>query len=286
MATTAADITTRLGYNLGQTLGAATTPTLTECYSWITEALYWIYCTCAEMESDLGRTLGSITTIKKTITGITNANPGVVTSASHGLADGDIVLIKDVVGMTEINDAWYTVANKADDTFELSGVNTTDTDSYTAYSSGGYIYKAKYTDLASSIITTAKMGWIEKTHERVPIHLTTEDKCVERDPVNVCEPDLFYLDGSSNLVFLDTPDAALTVKIPYWAVPTVVDEATDSIPFGALFDNLLVEAVTLKARNREEFDLSFDAKWFQFIKTKAERIIHMRKNTSPTLELR
>ena len=284
MATTAADLITRIGYRVNTTITASTHPSRAECLSWITEALYWIYGVCAEMKSELGRTLGSITTIKATITAITNANPGSVTATAHGLSSNDVVLLKDISGMTELNDTWVTATVVDANTFTI-GIDTSDTDSYTAYTSGGYAYKAKYTDLASSIITTAKMGWIEKTHERVKVHLTTEDKCTERDPVNVCEPDLFYLDGSSNLVFLDTPDSALIVKIPYWAVPTVVDETTDEIPFAALFDNLIVEAVVLKAQNRDEFDLSFDLKWMDFIKTKAERIIQMRKNPSPTLEL-
>ena len=285
MATTAADLITRIGYRVNTTITASTHPSQAEVLSWITESLYWIYGVCAEMKSELGRTLGSITTIKATITAITNANPGSVTATAHGLSSNDVVLLKDISGMTELNDTWVTATVVDANTFTI-GIDTSDTDSYTAYTSGGYAYKAKYTDLASSIITTAKMGWIEKTHERVKVYLTTEDKCVERDPVNICEPDLFYLDGSSNLVFLDTPDSALTVKIPYWAVPTVVDETTDEIPFAALFDNLIVEAVVLKAQNRDEFDLSFDLKWMDFIKTKAERIIQMRKNPSPTLELR
>lgn len=60
-----------------------------------------------------------------TITAITNANPGVVTAASHGLSNGDRVTIQGVDGMTEVNGVEYTVANKTTDTFELSGVNTT-----------------------------------------------------------------------------------------------------------------------------------------------------------------
>lgn len=60
-----------------------------------------------------------------TITAITNANPGVVTAAAHGLSNGDTVIMQGVDGMTEVNGVEYTVANKTTDTFELSGVNTT-----------------------------------------------------------------------------------------------------------------------------------------------------------------
>lgn len=81
-----------------------------------------------------------------TITGITQANPGVVTAAAHGFENGDVVVIEDVVGMTEVNDLHFTVANKATNTFELKTQAATpvnvNTLGYTAYVSGGEVYKA------------------------------------------------------------------------------------------------------------------------------------------------
>lgn len=70
----------------------------------------------------------------KTITAITKANPAVVTSASHGFSNGNTVILRDIVGMTELNDLVFTVANVAANTFELSGINSS---SYTTYQSGG-----------------------------------------------------------------------------------------------------------------------------------------------------
>lgn len=70
------------------------------------------------------------------ITGITKADPAVVTAADHGFSNGDIVRIISVSGMTEVNDANFTVANKTTNTFELSGVDSTD---YGTYSSGGEV---------------------------------------------------------------------------------------------------------------------------------------------------
>lgn len=72
--------------------------------------------------------------ISGSITGATQANPCVITSASHGLKNGMQVTIKDVLGMVELNDRNYTVAGAATDTFQLSGVDST---AYTAYTSGG-----------------------------------------------------------------------------------------------------------------------------------------------------
>lgn len=74
-----------------------------------------------------------------TITGITKANPAVVTSAAHGLSNGDKILISDVLGMTEVNGESYLVANVAANTFELQDLDSVNINStnYTTYVSGG-----------------------------------------------------------------------------------------------------------------------------------------------------
>ena len=77
---------------------------------------------------------GSIGEANKTITGITRANPAVVTISTHGYSDGDEVDIAAVVGMTEVNGKRFTVANKTTNNFQLSGINSS---AFTAYSSGG-----------------------------------------------------------------------------------------------------------------------------------------------------
>ena len=70
------------------------------------------------------------------ITGATRANPVVVTSPGHGRTNGTIVRIQGVVGMTEINGPYFTVANASTNTFQLQGVNGT---AYGAYVSGGTV---------------------------------------------------------------------------------------------------------------------------------------------------
>lgn len=77
------------------------------------------------------------------ITAVTKANPAVVTySGADNFTNGDVIFIKDVTGMTELNGNIYTVANvnTGANTFELSGVNST---SYTAYVSGGKIQRTQ-----------------------------------------------------------------------------------------------------------------------------------------------
>jgi len=82
---------------------------------------------------------GAVLEANKTITGITQANPGVVTSTAHGLSNGDTVVISGVVGMTQVNGKRFTVASVAANTFALQDIdgNNVNTTSYTTYVSGG-----------------------------------------------------------------------------------------------------------------------------------------------------
>lgn len=77
--------------------------------------------------------------VPKTITAITKANPGVVSSTAHGFSDGDKVLLSDILGMTELNGESVLVASAAANSFaitDLSG-NNINTTNYTTYVSGG-----------------------------------------------------------------------------------------------------------------------------------------------------
>ena len=74
--------------------------------------------------------------VAKTITGVTQANPAVVTATAHTFANGDTVTITGVVGMTQLNNNSYTVANATANTFELNATNST---GFTAYASGGAV---------------------------------------------------------------------------------------------------------------------------------------------------
>ena len=82
---------------------------------------------------------GSVLESNKTITAITKANPGVITSNSHGYLTGDEILITSVVGMTELNNKNFLVVKIDANTFSLTdkdgvAINTTN---FTTYSSAG-----------------------------------------------------------------------------------------------------------------------------------------------------
>lgn len=76
------------------------------------------------------------------ITGVTRANPAVVTLSSPvPYSNGDTIVIVQVGGMSgQINMRRFTVAGVSGSTFQLSGVNSTD---WPVYVSGGLVYPAQ-----------------------------------------------------------------------------------------------------------------------------------------------
>ncbi len=83
-------------------------------------------------------------TLPLTITGITRASPAVVTvSGSHGLTNGDFITITGVSGMTQINNGSYYIKSTGASTFELYTDDTLipelDSINWTTYSGGGTV---------------------------------------------------------------------------------------------------------------------------------------------------
>lgn len=61
----------------------------------------------------------------KTITGISNANPGVATATAHGYADNDEILLSS--GWEDATDSVYLADQLTADTFGIKGLNSSDT---------------------------------------------------------------------------------------------------------------------------------------------------------------
>ena len=81
----------------------------------------------------------------KTITAITVGNPAIVTSAGHGLSDGDVVTIAAVAGTmsTTLNSTSHVISNVTTDTFALLDFNSTGL----TYTSGGTATPVTYTKI-------------------------------------------------------------------------------------------------------------------------------------------
>ena len=256
------------------TIGASSEPTETEAIKWINEDIKTIAGICAQEKSELGRTLATITTRIPSVSAITQASPGqVTTSSAHGLATGDEVLIKNVEGMTDVNDTIFT-ATLIDSTNFTIG---TDTSGYDAWSSGGTVYPLNYSDI-NDLLGISEKGWIQKTNSRDELELTDREDEINYSPSTVSEPSKYFIDENIDIRFLETADAAYTVRIPYWPFPTAITATTDTTPFKGVFDNLLTESLTIRIQNRDEFELGHELKWYQFMMNEARSLIRIRKN--------
>jgi hypothetical protein len=77
------------------------------------------------------------------ISAISQAAEAVVTSAGINLDDGDVVRIRNVVGMTEVNDGVYVALENSTNTLNLAD---TDSTGYGAYVSGGVVDIATFSN--------------------------------------------------------------------------------------------------------------------------------------------
>lgn len=92
----------------------------------------------------------------KNISGISKASTAVVTSNNHGFQNGDVVYISGVNGMTQVNNRYYTVSNRATNTFRLSGTSSS---GWNTYSSGGTIRKCQVSDCTMVVTTSSAHGY-------------------------------------------------------------------------------------------------------------------------------
>lgn len=133
------------------------------------------------------------------ISGISNASPAVVSDTAHGLSTNDVVRLKSIVGLDELNDKLYVVTSVTADTFSLNGIDTTDMDTYT---SGGTWEKVTFT--AACELT----GYSRQTGSTPEIDNTT-----------ICSTEADFLFG--------VPDPG-TVTLNYKSADTAVQRALES----------------------------------------------------------
>jgi len=97
------------------------------------EGTHWYFCSSEDFAA------------AKTISAVSNANPGVATSTAHGYVDNDEVMFDS--GWEDATNAIYRVNQTATDNFEFLGLNTTSTRFFPSGSGTG---------------TTKKVGtWVE-----------------------------------------------------------------------------------------------------------------------------
>jgi hypothetical protein len=93
----------------------------------------------------------------KAITAASNATPIVITSTSHGFANGDVLVIRGILGNTAANGTWQ-IANQAANTFELKTLKDNQNSTGNgAYTSGGCVINLTLADMLDDI-SAARVG--------------------------------------------------------------------------------------------------------------------------------
>lgn len=91
------------------------------------------------------------------ITGITQANPCVVTAPAHGLSSGQEVILLDFLGMQQLQSRFFIIANVTTDTFSLVdpvtgvGIDSTNYDAYVANGTMFYVFELVTPYLAADL---------------------------------------------------------------------------------------------------------------------------------------
>jgi hypothetical protein len=167
-----------------------------------------------------------------TITGITKANPGVITFSSIGdLQNGDTIYISGVSGMTQVNGNTYVITDISGNTAQLKTTDgeNVNTSAYTTYTSGGTARNGSFTYPDGMLWPDAvhKLDWSPITMadtDEYPglktsdLHPPTTDYpvCVFRNPKGYIDPISL---SNFRMSYLAMPDD------PYWAYVVTNDEA-------------------------------------------------------------
>ena len=130
-----------------------------------------------------------------TVTAVTKAGPGVATSAAHGQSNDTCGYFSSVSGMVQLEDQAIRIKNKATDTFELQGLNTTN---YTAFTSGTFTPVATWATLSESTSYSLGGGASEK------LDVTTLIDIVRKEGQGY----LPVQSVTTNVIAQDTPSAA------------------------------------------------------------------------------
>lgn len=217
-----------------------------------------------------------------TITGITAANPGVLTAASHGFATGDIIQIDDVAGMTEVNNRIFAATRIDADTFslaDLSGaaINTT---SYAAYTSGGTAYHRGAT-LAKNFRSILSFNWHGYSSPLEAIgqqELETNTGWFDTDSTS--KPTRYlhkaYADTAGKeyqrILWFTAPDDNYSARIWGEKIPSRLSGDTDVPVLPARFHDCLVSGSVARLAQYGDVQLENAVIWPQLYKTHLQAI--------------
>jgi hypothetical protein len=136
------------------------------------------------------------------VTALTKASPGVATATAHGMSNDAVGYFSTVVGMVQLEGQAARVKNKADNTFELQGLNTTN---YSTWTSGNFIPVATWSTLSEATSYEIGGGAAEK------LDVTTLLDVVRKEEQGL----LPVSNVTMNVIAQDTPSAAMLRFVSY-----------------------------------------------------------------------
>lgn len=170
------------------------------------------------------------------VASLTKAFPGVATSVAHGLLDGAVGYFSVPAGMVELDEQAAMVDNKADDTFELAGLDTTD---YSIFTGGGFIAGATWglidesrnyavgggaaEELDDSRLHLSKLKNVAGRNAAENLSISVQAPEIESAPLALCMRNARR--GISMLFKISTTQGQV-LRVAY-GVPSVYDESLD-----------------------------------------------------------
>jgi hypothetical protein len=167
------------------------------------------------------------------MTGITLANPAVVTTAAaHGYTSGNYVTIREVIGTTQVNLKRYQITVTDSTHFSLNGIDST---AYTAYSSAGFVTRDIDCDNVFTTVTSAdgtrnnrivvrgngKLGAGANLPENRAAYSWTVGGAIAAENANVDGSSSSYGSSAAALLLADN------LKSPAAQISIIIDAATN-----------------------------------------------------------
>ena len=278
MATTVTDFLTQLGIRLNKTISATSSPTSTQVYHVINEISDWLSTICMQNKSELGRKTGTITLVDGTAK-YDDFVDDIIAPDTRGWLLKTYARDKIVLATEEdaLNYSPYASDETQPEKFymDMNGnvifLQTPET-TYTAYISYWYhqtkIAAASYTITGASKASPCVLSFAShnfKTGDR--IYVASVEGMTE---LNGNYYTVTYL--TSTTISLD--GCASTAYTTWTAGGT----ASTIIPFNGIFDNLYIEAASIRFQNIEEYQQEVEQSWLSFLMTEAKKVIEVRKS--------
>lgn len=199
---------------------------------------------------------GYVLEASKNISAITQADPGVVTSAAHGFSNDQWVKITGVGGMTELNGQTFWLRNVTTDTFELYDFanRPVDTSLFAAYTSGGIVERiyTVTTPYGAEDLDKLRVHQVRNelrlTHPDYPPYTLTREDQTDWTLAETSFSDFFTRPSIAAL----TPSSAGSAGVAY-AVTAVDANGRESLPSNVKLNTATVNFTSTDGRMVVDF---------------------------------